>query len=343
MPIYNSAPYIKRALLSALNQDYNSIEFLLVDDKGQDDSLRIVHEIIRSHPRGKDVRIVEHPNNIGPGGVRNTGIDNAMGEYIFFMDSDDEITPDCIDTLYMAMMETQVDFVAASTEYVNQDRVVVAGNRFLEYADQVVKGGEDAVAGAWFTGHLRFGIPVWNKLYRLAFLKNYCVRCVSDHLNEDTFFTFQVVLNARSCRLLSRKTYRYFITEGSTCQMNRNRMLSQRLAQGLESIISNSAMYIDRYKIKSYYKAVAWQIFSDAIGFSHRVLLSCSLDLQIDERRRLIEKMMNSAVNVVLPVLSTRWCPLAKYIGQIQNLQTRIFLFRVFRWAVRHAVKGMVS
>ena len=87
MPIYNVAPYVERALLSALNQTFESIEFLLVDDRGTDNSMDIVRRIIKDHPRGKDVRIIEHPHNIGLGATRNTAIDNAQGEYLFFMDS----------------------------------------------------------------------------------------------------------------------------------------------------------------------------------------------------------------------------------------------------------------
>ena len=105
MPIYNVAPYVERALLSALNQTFESIEFLIVDDRGTDNSMEIVRKIVAEHPRGKDVRIIEHPHNIGLGATRNTAIDNAQGEYLFFMDSDDEITPDCIEVLYKAMME----------------------------------------------------------------------------------------------------------------------------------------------------------------------------------------------------------------------------------------------
>ena len=64
IPIYNVSLFVERALLSVLNQTYDNIEYLIVDDKGQDDSMDIVHRIIKDHPRGKDVRIIEHPYNM---------------------------------------------------------------------------------------------------------------------------------------------------------------------------------------------------------------------------------------------------------------------------------------
>ncbi|MDR1668056.1 MAG: glycosyltransferase, partial [Bacteroidales bacterium] len=108
MPVYNVAPFVERALQSALNQTFENIEFLLVDDRGDDDSMDIVRRVVAQHPRGKDVRIIEHPVNIGTGAARNTAIDHASGKYLFFMDSDDEITEDAIEKLYRAMQETPV-------------------------------------------------------------------------------------------------------------------------------------------------------------------------------------------------------------------------------------------
>jgi glycosyltransferase involved in cell wall biosynthesis len=78
--------------------------------------MEIVRRIISNHPRGKDVRIIEHPKNTGLGATRNTSIDNASGKYLFFMDSDDEIADNCIEILYNKMLETPVDFIQASCE-----------------------------------------------------------------------------------------------------------------------------------------------------------------------------------------------------------------------------------
>ncbi|MDR1632787.1 MAG: glycosyltransferase [Dysgonamonadaceae bacterium] len=114
MPVYNVEKYVEKALLSALNQTYENIEFIIVDDRGSDKSMEIVRRIVAYHPKGKQVRIIEHERNIGTGAVRNTAIENATGKYLFFMDSDDEISPDCIEKLYAKMQEENVDFVESS-------------------------------------------------------------------------------------------------------------------------------------------------------------------------------------------------------------------------------------
>jgi glycosyltransferase involved in cell wall biosynthesis len=100
MPIYNVEQYIERALLSALNQTYQNLEILIVDDLGHDNSMNIVYQLKHTHPRGNCIRIITHKKNLGLGGTRNTAIESAQGKYLYFMDSDDAIVPDCIETLY---------------------------------------------------------------------------------------------------------------------------------------------------------------------------------------------------------------------------------------------------
>jgi glycosyltransferase involved in cell wall biosynthesis len=216
MPIYNVEKYVEKALNSALNQTFESIEYILVDDKGTDNSINIIKDIIKDHPRRDDVRIIEHECNIGLGGTRNTAIENAQGEFLYFMDSDDEIIPDCISILYKAMMETPVDFVAASNEYIylhyDEKRVARSG---CVYENKLIKNGDFPVAKAYYLDGIFIKTYSWNKLYKLQFIKNHDIRSIPDHLNEDVYFNFQVVLRAQSCRLLSDKTYLYYERENS--------------------------------------------------------------------------------------------------------------------------------
>lgn len=60
MPIYNVEKYIERALLSALNQTYQNLEILIVDDLGHDNSMDIVYQLKSTHPRGNCIRIITH-------------------------------------------------------------------------------------------------------------------------------------------------------------------------------------------------------------------------------------------------------------------------------------------
>lgn len=227
MPVYNVAPYVERALLSALNQTFDSIEFLIVDDRGTDNSMDIVRKIVAEHPRGKDVRIIEHPHNIGTGATKNTAIDNAKGEYLFFMDSDDEITPDCIEVLYKAMMKEPVDFVAGSYDKVDLDGKLIKGGCY--YKDILLKG-KYIIPESVYSRKIMISGITWNKLYSIAFLKKNNIRCIPHHINEDGIFTPFVFYYASSCTLLSNITLTYYQRENST-EYNRFRNFSLRNAK----------------------------------------------------------------------------------------------------------------
>ena len=203
IPIYNVSLFVERALLSVLNQAYDNIEYLIVDDKGQDDSMDIVHRIIKDHPRGKDVRIIEHPYNIGLGATRNTAIDNAQGEYLFFMDSDDEIIPTCIEILVHKMQEHPVDFIAAS--HMKKD---LSGKTYptYTYSPILIQGDDLPVAQYRYAQNNDIYVMSWNKLYNLNFLKSHNIQCIPHQLVEDCWFTYQVIISAKSCQLISDQT-----------------------------------------------------------------------------------------------------------------------------------------
>lgn len=198
IPVYNAADLIERTLLSALAQTYPNVEYILVDDKGN--SMDIVRKVIAEHPRGGAVRIIDQIRNRGTGAARNAIIDHATGEYLFTMDCDDVLTPDCIRILYDKMKEYPVDFVAAS--FVRKD---LQGNIYpggCQYKDTLVEGSEYAVARYRYGQGRNIFVATWNKLYRTDFLRKNKIRCVPHYLIDDPWFTYQVIMRAQSCRLL---------------------------------------------------------------------------------------------------------------------------------------------
>jgi len=184
IPIYNVCDFVERALLSALNQTYNNIEFLIIDDRGTDNSMAIVDDIIIHHIRGKEARIITHPVNIGLGATRNSAIEHAKGKFIFFMDSDDAITPDCIQKLVAKIIETDLDVICGSYNRIEKN------------------------VSSYFTG---FHVPVWNKLYKLSFLRANNIKCIPSHLMEDVFFYVQVLVKTHSYLVIPDITYHYYI------------------------------------------------------------------------------------------------------------------------------------
>ncbi len=107
LPVYNVEKYLNRCVESVVKQSYANLEILLIDDASSDRSPQLCEEWA-----SKDSRIrVIHKENEGCGMARNTGIDFATGEYIYFVDSDDYILPDTIEKALDTMINTSAEIV----------------------------------------------------------------------------------------------------------------------------------------------------------------------------------------------------------------------------------------
>jgi len=227
MPVYNVEKYVERALLSALNQTFDSIEFLIVDDKGTDRSMDIVNEIVSTHPRGKDVRIIDHVVNQGTGATKNSAIREAKGEYLFFMDSDDYLSRDCILSLYHIACKNDADIVIGSFSYCDVEGNLIAKNILKNICYQ----GNDVFGKFFFAKS--FYVQTWNKLYRISMLKAWKIECIPSNVNEDVFFTFQLFKPIKILCQTSQVTYFYTVNNqySVTYDMQKKVMKEQRLIQ----------------------------------------------------------------------------------------------------------------
>lgn len=272
IPVYNAANLIERTLLSVLNQTYPNIEYILIDDKG--DSMDIVRRVVANHPRAAAVRIIDQKYNQGIAAARNAILDYATGKYLFTMDCDDTITPQCIETLYNRMQEHPVDFVAASFIRCDLD-----GNEYpgCLYQDTLIAGEGHPVA------HYRYGcgkqlfVATWNKLYRLDFLKKYNIRCQVGHFNEDPWFTYQVIINARSCRLLPDCTLRYTINPQSVSGISSQNGYSEKIARQHLEIQQLKTNYIHSLSKEIFYRSLLVDIMEMSIYHAYRIKASPQL------------------------------------------------------------------
>lgn len=95
IPLYNKESVIQQSLQTIINTSYKDFEIVIVDDGSTDDSLAQVKDFVDFH-KSNNIRIIEQ-KNAGPGAARNTGVRNAKGDWIVFLDADDELLPDALD------------------------------------------------------------------------------------------------------------------------------------------------------------------------------------------------------------------------------------------------------
>lgn len=280
IPVYNVAPYVEKSLLSAFNQTFQSIEYLIVDDKGTDGSMDIVRRVISNHPRKDDIRIIDQGCNRKTGAARNAGLDNASGKYIFFMDSDDVIVPDCIDILYRTMQEHPVDFVAAS--YVRQDN---AGKQYKGCIHEDIRiEGKYAIMDYRYGVGKEISVSMWNKLYLTSFLRDNNIRCIPSQIHEDAWFTYQVLLKAESCRLLSECTLYYTYNPSSSTGGFASNGYSENTARQFADIQKMKSEYIYPYAAEKFYRGALMDIMKMSLYHAYQVEISSQIDIQKKKR-----------------------------------------------------------
>jgi glycosyltransferase involved in cell wall biosynthesis len=116
IPLYNREDTIGRALISVINQTYQDIEIIIVDDCSDDRSVEIVESFNDSR-----LHIIKLNSNVGASSARNIGINAAKGELIAFQDSDDEWYPEKLSIQIQALLDTKSDVVASKYQQINQN------------------------------------------------------------------------------------------------------------------------------------------------------------------------------------------------------------------------------
>lgn len=108
MPVYNTEKYLVKCLDSLINQTFTDIEIICIDDKSKDDSVSILKRYAQKDNR---IKVLLNSENVGQGVTRNTGMSQALGKYIFFMDSDDYLKPDTLENMYILAEAKQADWI----------------------------------------------------------------------------------------------------------------------------------------------------------------------------------------------------------------------------------------
>lgn len=211
IPIYNCEKHIVNCLQSVVNQSYKNIEVILVDDLGKDNSIDLAKTFFEAHP-DIEVKIIQNEKNAGLSVVRNVGIHHARGKYIFFLDSDDEITSDCIEKMVKIAEREQVEMVCGNTRsiYLESGKEIQAF-RIKEENQKRTNNQEifnDFIKGA-------FPVPSWNKLILVDFLRKNNLYFKEGLYAQDSLQSFETALVLNSVYYLKDDTYIYYLHQDS--------------------------------------------------------------------------------------------------------------------------------
>lgn len=206
IPIYNVEQYITACLESVVAQTYTDYEVILVDDCGTDKSMDVALEYIQHTDIAHKFRIVRHEHNKGNSAARNTGIAAAKGEYIYQLDDDDTMTPDCLEKLVKEAERTDADMVVGNFKIIGEDKWVP-----LFQADKKYSADSECFHDYL---HEKYQMMVWNKLVRRDFLERNGITFIEGLTHEDNAWSFSVACTIKKIAYVHDVTYLYVIRGG---------------------------------------------------------------------------------------------------------------------------------
>lgn len=219
MPVYNCQHLLHKGINSILSQTYTNWELIIVDDGSTDDSGKRAEEFSIQDDRIK----VIHKTNGGPSGARNVGLKAATGEYIYFIDSDDELLPNGLNLMLNEMIKNKTDWVIAGYNIINENAV----NKVYLPA---INNGNIQSGELFLTLFNKMLInSLWNKLYK----KEKIIALFNEDIKwgEDLEFNLNYIKNINSFTLISECVYNYFIyiNQNSLTSMSQKRKYEQNL------------------------------------------------------------------------------------------------------------------
>ena len=211
VPVYNVENYLRKCLDSIMAQTYKNIEIIVVNDGSTDTSGEICKEF-----SGMDHRIIYiEQENAGLSAARNTGLNNMSGDYVTFVDSDDWIEQDYIETLYKKIVEYQADISVGNYYSYNEDEETyyfhIYGDSYYEKVYDNISIFENLYESQEMKSFAL--ISAWGKLYK-AKLSDY-LRFDKGKLGEDGYFNQKMYLSVNKVVYLNKGLYAYRQRSGS--------------------------------------------------------------------------------------------------------------------------------
>ena len=169
IPVFNVEEHLRRCLDSIVDQSLHEIEVICIDDASTDGSLSILKEYEQKDDR---IRIIEFETNKSAHLARMEGVQAATGEYIWFVDADDDIEKMACENLYKKMSKVSVDILHFGTDVINKDNLPAERVASMQKFTEPYRGelrGKDVFEGCFM--NKKYNFSIWNKLFRTSLCK----------------------------------------------------------------------------------------------------------------------------------------------------------------------------
>lgn len=206
--VYDAKDYLPRTVAAILAQSFTDFELLLVEDGSPNGCGELCDELAKTDPR---IRVFHKPNG-GPASAANVGLDNARGDYIGFVDSDDLIEADMYKTLYQAVQQSGARIAACSGDAIDEDGQPIAGQA-VTIREAGVRNGHDLLLETFQTGSF-YGPLSWNKLFDIRVFRDKGIRYDESMFFGDDASVLHLVFEGEQVCCLAQVLYHYRTRKG---------------------------------------------------------------------------------------------------------------------------------
>lgn len=212
IPVYNVSAYIEKCVWSVMEQTYTDVECILVDDCTPDDSIEKCKTLIDEYVGNIEFKILHHEKNRGLSASRNTGTLAATGEYVYYLDSDDYITPACLKLMVNQVIKHPgVELVQGTTESVPYKEF---------YSLKHLQGREYIEEKYWlrkffYALGVPFPVNAWNKLLNRNFIISNKLFFKEGLIHEDELWMYWITRYVQKIAFVYHTTYIHLIRKNS--------------------------------------------------------------------------------------------------------------------------------
>ena len=239
VPIYNVENYILECLQSvAVQTKTKDVECILVDDCGTDNSVKVAEQFISAYEGDISFALLHHPENRGLSAARNTGIKNARGKYLFFLDSDDAIKSYCLDELFTLAETYQADMVQGAYE-----SDLASMKRFEDSPLPEFSENKSFVKRTLLNYDVN-PVMAQNRLVRRQLVVDNNLWFKEGIIHEDLYWSFFLAKVVERICFCKQKTYFYRSTPGSIT--NKVNVAKETLV--FHTIIEDFCLHIDSFE-----------------------------------------------------------------------------------------------
>ena len=275
IPVYNVEKYIDECILSAINQTLDDMEIIVIDDKSTDSSLDILNKYKEKY---NFVKIISNEKNMGISAIRNIGIQNAKGEYIYFLDIDDYLDKDAMKICYEKAKEYDLDMVKFDTKVFEKNDF---NESYKNIESECIKG-EDFLKKYFTTGDYN-KLDISN-LYKRDFIIQNNIFFYEGILDESKLYSLQSFLLANRVlyipkKLCSRRIRDNYIVVSDNCK--------KRL-EDTETILREMCRFYTNNK--DLFKSDVADHIKNHIKFMfNKAIMICEIGNLIDDKNRIIK------------------------------------------------------